>query len=272
MTIPEHKNIPSTYNLSEESFRIQKINFYAPVPRHKHSCYELFYIIDGEGTFFMDCYNYTIQKQSLFLVSPGRIHGWEYTHNLHAYLLKFDHSIFEGTTFLNQMSLFNFDLVNVDACEHAVIESTFSTLEEEYLSTKSLKECTISSLLQILLIYIQRTLPLEEISYTSNTLVSQLNNLMHLNNYKIANPSCYARKLKTSTTLLSQALKEVTGKNAGEYIRFKTTQEAQRLLKYNTMTSNEIAYHLGFLDSAYFSRFFKREVGMSPKNFRETLS
>ncbi|MDD2384286.1 MAG: helix-turn-helix domain-containing protein [Sulfurospirillaceae bacterium] len=270
MTMPEHKNIP--YNLLEESFRIQNIHFYAPVPRHKHSCYELFYIIDGEGTFFMDCQNYDIQKQSLFLVSPGRIHGWEHTHNLHAYLLKFDHSIFEGESFLNQMSLFNFDLVHVNTAESAIIENTFATLEEEYLSTKSLKECTISSLLQILLIYIQRTLPVEEISYTSSTLFAQLNDLMHLNNYKIAKPSCYAHKLKTSTTLLNQALQEIVGKNAGEYIRFKTIQEAQRLLKYNPMTCNEIAYHLGFLDSAYFSRFFKREVGVSPKSFRETLS
>ncbi|MDD3344437.1 MAG: helix-turn-helix domain-containing protein [Sulfurospirillaceae bacterium] len=269
MTIPEYN---LSYNLSEEQFRIQKINFYAPVPRHKHSCYELFYIIDGDGTFFMDCQNYHIQKQTLFLVSPGRIHGWEHTHNLHAYLLKFEPSIFEEKTFLNQMNLFNFDLVTVDALENTIINTTLSALEEEYTSTKSLKECSISSLLQILLIYIQRTLPIEEVSSSASTLVSQLNDLMHANDYKIAKPSCYARRLKTSISLLNQALKEITGKHAGEYIRIKTIQEAQRLLKYDAMTCNEIAYHLGFLDSAYFSRFFKREVGISPKAFRDSLS
>ena len=72
--------------------------------------------------------------------------------------------------------------------------------------------------------------------------------------------------------MLSQAVKEVTGQNVSEYIRTKTISEAQRLLKYETMTCNEIAYHLGFIDSAYFSRIFKREVGLSPKNFRDTLS
>lgn len=92
---------------------------------------------------------------------------------------------------------------------------------------------------------------------------------MHANDYKFAHPLCYARKLKTTINVLNHALKNITGQNAGEYIRFKTIQEAQRLLKYTTMTSNEISYHLGFLDPAYFSRFFKREVGLSPKYFRE---
>ena len=38
------------------------------------------------------------------------------------------------------------------------------------------------------------------------------------------------------------------------------------------MTCNEIADYLGFTDPAYFSRFFKREVGVSPKAFRDTSS
>lgn len=46
MTIPTHSDL--MYNFEEEIFRVQKIDFSSPVPRHKHSCYELFFILDGE--------------------------------------------------------------------------------------------------------------------------------------------------------------------------------------------------------------------------------
>jgi len=94
---------------------------------------------------------------------------------------------------------------------------------------------------------------------------------MHENNYQITPVTYYAKKLKTSVKLLNQAIKESSGFNCSEFIRTKTMQEAKRLLKYDTMSCNEIADRLGFIDPAYFSRFFKREVGVSPKNFRNAL-
>ena len=270
MTIPICSELPA--NFREETFRVQKIDLSSPVPRHKHSCYELFFITGGEGTFHIDCQDYHINRQSIFLVSPRRIHGWEDINHLQGYLLKFDLSMFAENSFLNHMTVFNFDLVHIEGSELAMIQNTFDALAEEYVTSKSFKNCTISSLLQILLIYIQRTLPVENVTYSTNALFSKLTELMQKNGHKIAQPSCYARKLKTNIKLLNHAVKEVTGDNVGDYIRNNTILEAQRLLKYDTMTCNEIAYHLGFTDPAYFSRFFKREVGVSPKNFRESLS
>lgn len=39
------------FNLAEEAFRVQKIEFMNPVPRHKHSCYELFLSATEKGRF-----------------------------------------------------------------------------------------------------------------------------------------------------------------------------------------------------------------------------
>lgn len=264
MTVP-------IYNFAKENFRIEKIEFLQPVPRHKHSCYELFFIAEGSGTFYVDCQNYEIQENTLFLVSPERIHGWEYTRNLHAYLLKFDISMCLDKSFVDHLSIFHFDTVNVNTNESQAIETVLMTLLEEYKTSRPFKECTISNLLNLLLIYIKRTLPATPSSHTTNALFSELNNLMHQNSYKLESATFYAKKLKTSVKLLNQSLKEMTGLNSSEYIRSKTMLEAKRLLKYDSMTCNEIADHLGFIDPAYFSRFFKREVGIAPKHFRTTL-
>jgi AraC family transcriptional activator of pobA len=44
--------------------------------------------------------------------------------------------------------------------------------------------------------------------------------------------------------------------------------EAQRQLRYTSMTVAEVAYYLGFDDPAYFSRFFARGAGRSPRAFK----
>lgn len=64
MTIPICADL--SFNLKEESFRVQKIDFSSSVPRHKHACYELFFILDGEGTFHMDCQDYHICNQYFY--------------------------------------------------------------------------------------------------------------------------------------------------------------------------------------------------------------
>jgi AraC family transcriptional activator of pobA len=45
--------------------------------------------------------------------------------------------------------------------------------------------------------------------------------------------------------------------------------EAKRNLIYTNMTVNQLAERLGFADPAYFSRFFRRLSGASPKAFRQ---
>ncbi|MBD0286067.1 MAG: AraC family transcriptional regulator, partial [Flavisolibacter sp.] len=45
--------------------------------------------------------------------------------------------------------------------------------------------------------------------------------------------------------------------------------EAKRLLTNADMTITEIAYDLNFQDNAYFNRFFKKNVGMTPDEFRK---
>ncbi|WP_024562326.1 helix-turn-helix domain-containing protein, partial [Franconibacter helveticus] len=48
--------------------------------------------------------------------------------------------------------------------------------------------------------------------------------------------------------------------------------EARRMLLYSTMTISQISEHLGFSDATYFSRFFRRQVGVAPKTFRSAAA
>jgi AraC-like DNA-binding protein len=58
------------------------------------------------------------------------------------------------------------------------------------------------------------------------------------------------------------------GRTAQQVIHDRIVLEAQRSLIYTGLTVAEIAYGLGFADPAYFTRFFAREAGETPGEFR----
>lgn len=240
-----------------------------PMPLHRHPFYEMIFVIEGEGTFLIDFKEYPLKKGALYLFSPAQMHIATMTNDLHMFLLRFDLSVFYEKTFFDNLSIFNFDVLQIEEPEYATIESLLFNLYEEFNTEKSLKQLTLSNLLKLFLIKIQRLLPEVVNSHAETTLFGSLNQLMQNNHYKTTNPSDYAKKLKVPIQTLNQAVKEYTSMPCGDYIRSKTIIEAKRLLSYTTMNASEIACELGFVDSGYFSRFFKRETGFSPISFRK---
>ncbi|HLP16542.1 MAG TPA: helix-turn-helix transcriptional regulator [Bacteroidota bacterium] len=77
-----------------------------------------------------------------------------------------------------------------------------------------------------------------------------------------------ASRLNLSPKYLSDLLKQETGKTAIELIHLHMISEAKNLLIAGERTVAEIAYQLGFENPPYFSRLFRKGVGMSPKEFK----
>lgn len=81
----------------------------------------------------------------------------------------------------------------------------------------------------------------------------------------------YAAELGVTPNHLNRAVKAETGRSAGEWIENARLSLARNLLHDPSVPVSEIAYRLGFEDPAYFSRFFRKLVGMSPTDFRKML-
>jgi len=80
-----------------------------------------------------------------------------------------------------------------------------------------------------------------------------------------------ASQLNLSARYLSDLLKQETGKTAIELIHIYLVNEAKNRLKGDDQSISEIAYALGFENLPYFSRLFKKEVGLSPNQFKKQL-
>lgn len=78
-----------------------------------------------------------------------------------------------------------------------------------------------------------------------------------------------ASRLTISPRYLTDLLKQETGKTALEHIHIFLIDEAKNLLLSSDNNVAETAYQLGFENPPYFSRLFKKEVGMTPVEYRE---
>jgi AraC-like DNA-binding protein len=80
----------------------------------------------------------------------------------------------------------------------------------------------------------------------------------------------YADKLCLTPKYLSKVIKETSGKSANSWINDYVTLEAKALLKSTNMTIQQISDELNFPSQSFFGKYFKRFVGVSPKEYRNT--
>jgi AraC family transcriptional activator of pobA len=78
----------------------------------------------------------------------------------------------------------------------------------------------------------------------------------------------YVSALGTTPHLLDKSVRETLGKSVKDVVLDRRLIEAKRLLKFTIRPVEDIAFSIGFKDPAYFSRFFRLQVGESPTRWR----
>ena len=81
--------------------------------------------------------------------------------------------------------------------------------------------------------------------------------------------SAYAAALACTEKSLTRAALEATGQSAKSVITARIVLEAKRLLVHTDRPIYLIAEGLGFEEATNFAKFFKREAGMTPLQFRQ---
>src|SRR6478672_7820326 len=78
----------------------------------------------------------------------------------------------------------------------------------------------------------------------------------------------YADKLAMTVDRLNDHVRRATGVTAGHLIRQRVLTEAKRQLVFTSQPIHEIAYDLAFSDPSHFARFFRKQTGTTPHEFR----
>jgi AraC-like DNA-binding protein len=155
---------------------------------------------------------------------------------------------------------------------HNKIQSEYNNTQDEYS-----RQIMLGHVASILM-YSQRFYKRQFIMRTdlSGKTVTKFNTaLQHyfedggLQNKGLPSVNAIAEQLHVSPRYLTDLLKQETGKTALELIHLSLISEAKNLLKTADRNIAEIAYDLGFENTSYFTRLFKKQTGMKPLEYRK---
>jgi AraC family transcriptional activator of pobA len=185
---------------------------------------------------------------------------------------------------IKKYSFFDYEIdeaLHLSPREKEIMWSLFHKMETEYHNNPDeFSKSIILSHLDSMLKYAQRFYKRQFIDRKplSGITVTKFNE--HLNQYfekgeaaakGLPTVTYVASQLNLSSKYLSDLLKQETGKTALELIHLYVISEAKNLLVEGEQSISEIAYRLGFENPPYFSRLFKKEVGISPTEFQNQL-
>ncbi|MCF0074098.1 AraC family transcriptional regulator [Dyadobacter sp. CY261] len=153
----------------------------------------------------------------------------------------------------------------------AFTEEILQKLHSEYLRTGDWQQRMVAAYLTVLLTYLSR-LYTEQFennpASTDKLLLKKYQQTIEEHFRELHQVSEYASLLHVSAGHLSEVVKVQSGKPAIVHIHERLVLEIRRLLFHTQYSLKEIAFDLGFTDASYFSRFFKRQTGVTPAEYR----
>lgn len=156
----------------------------------------------------------------------------------------------------------------------AFVEETLAKIEAEYHRPGEWQHQMLSAHLTVLLTYLSR-LYNEQFTGTAPSadrlLLKTYQAKIEESFRELHEVGAYAALLHLSAGHLSEVVKAQSGKPAIKHLHERLVLEARRLLFYSQHPLKEIAFELGFSDASYFNRFFKRETGVTPAEYRTTI-
>ncbi|RRD56972.1 AraC family transcriptional regulator [Tannerella forsythia] len=225
---------------------------------HRHSFFSLVWFTGGSGFYVIDFEEYEIKPNRIFLVSPKQVHNWDYSESSKGYIITTDYSLGKE---LNLCCLSPYLDIN-DKLKN-LLEIAFPDLIENFQLRND-----ISIDIQYIYKQVERfAAKNQQQHYTTNSQLIQFKKLISENRNHLLTINEYAEQLHLSGEQLNTLCKTYTGTSAKQYILDLKITEAKRQLIYTSCNINEIAYSLGFDDSSYFSRIFKKKTSFSPSDF-----
>jgi AraC-like DNA-binding protein len=170
---------------------------------------------------------------------------------------------------------YNLPIIQIPKVNADLLESVWKVLYMELESKDSLQLEMLQMMLKRILILCTRIYKkqnnYQSLEYKDIDIVREFNFLVENHFKEMHSVVDYASLLNKAPKTLSNLFKTLESKTPLKFIHSRLLLEAHRLLKYSDKTISEISSELGFNDIQTFSRFFKAQEGVSPKNYRLSL-
>jgi AraC family transcriptional activator of pobA len=269
------KNFSPGYNApyflaSHENYQQAGIDF-----PFRSFCYGIGLAYSGSCSCKIGSNEYQIQQNSLITIGPGIVSQWVRNFDATSDTIFFTEELFKTTlknSFLSSLGFFSpggNHVITIADKHSKKIRSLFQTLGE-FKDDPDVAAGIIYSLLMLVIKAHNTRLNDNHNSLSTNEKIASdfkaLVSKHFLDNREV---HFYAGQMNITPKYLSEVLVMETGKPAKRIIDEIIFLEAKSLLKQTTMSVKEICSWLGYADTSYFNKAFKKREGLTPLAYRK---
>ena len=242
--------------------------------------YSIYWIKEGKGIYNIDFESYAFNDNVLFFLSPGQVFSVESEKIKEAYKITFIRDFYCIQTHDKEVAcngiLFNnvYETPFVKPCESDTQKLDFilEGLIQEFKTNEATAQYDmLQAYLKQFIIHSVRVKKEHHVikDDTETKLFKDFSLLVEQNYKTLHSVTDYANRLGISPKSLTKHFQKIGSKTPSDFIKSRIVLEAQRQLLYSNDSVKQIAYGLGFNDSAYFTRFFKKATLKSPLQFKK---
>lgn len=239
---------------------------------HRHDSFlQILHIFDGEGDATLDGYTHTIAPPAAIVVPPGFDHGFRFSRAIKGLIITVLPAALPVSVRTNLQNTFSRPML-LSLSDHpdcSNIHDTMQRIAQEYGGDRSIRNALLESYLTTVLLLLTpenatNRAPMGQDAERMVRLAALIDTHFRQNQ----RADFYAERMELSITHLNRIARSQTGLTLQQMIANKQVETAKQELVFSHASVQAIALHLGFSDPAYFSRFFTRETGVTPRVWR----
>lgn len=165
--------------------------------------------------------------------------------------------------------------LNLSAQECVRIQGFYNFFVQHLEDNSPYRDKIVRSILQSMIYYIAGVVNLDKDNHKKERKEELFSHFVQLiiKNYKKSKKlDFYAQQLFISPKYLSDIIKKISGQSAHDWIDRYILLEAKILLRTSDKTIAQIADELNFPNNSFFSKYFKKNCGITPKEYRRRNS
>ncbi|MGK7393285.1 MAG: helix-turn-helix domain-containing protein [Candidatus Cyclobacteriaceae bacterium M3_2C_046] len=265
-------------------YRFESLRHFDHIQRLNY--YSLIWIQRGNGKAQIETEKYSYADHHLFACSPYQPFMFQAETKTQGVVVNFHPNFFcihkhhtevacDGVLFNN---IYEYPYFKVNQSEGESLNWIISEMEKDIQQNSLAINEAILSYLKLFLINCSRIkkqnypeIQLDERQDQEKFIVQQLKKFIENRFRTLHSPKEYADLLHISPNALSKIVKAAYNKTTSALIAERIIIEAKRELYLTNKSVEEIAAMLGYDDSFYFSRFFKKHTNISPSLYRKTV-
>lgn len=275
---PKALNEFENFSIREISELVEKNNLVQDT--HRHDFFFILALLKGKGNHTIDFIPYKIKNHTIFFMRPGQVHQLNLKTGSTGYLIQFKKDFYLTNDKDSGLLLRKASSKNILQPDAATFNKLYSMLTEIFRESNSKNEkyyevirASFSIFFIELIRYLQRyDLDIDKGIALNQDRLENFTELLDAHISKNKQPAQYAKMLNLTPYQLNTITKTALGKTSSELINEQIILESKRYLLSTSNQVKEIAYHLGYEDTSYFIRFFKKHTGLSPEAFRSNFS